>query len=127
MSVGSVLKKVGHEFLVVLGVAENVATAATPIIALAEPQLVGIYTTTLSFVKGATATLQAAGKEGTLTPTQVAALASQLTPQLIPYLTSIGVSNPTTAQVQKYLEAFIAGLESFELTETTSSVPPASA
>lgn len=124
----TLLQKIGHDFLKVLGIVEEGAEIAEPIIDLAVPGIALIYNATLSFLQTAMAAATA-NSATTLTPGQIAAIATTMEPYVVPYLTSLGISNPTSAQVQAYLTSVIQGLEIWEtlqappVTVTTTTVP----
>lgn len=117
----TLLQKIGHDFLKVLGYIEEGAEIAEPIIDMAVPGIALIYNASVSFLQTAMAAA-AANSATTLTPAQIAAIATTMEPYVIPYLTTLGVSNPTSAQVQAYLNSVIQGLE---IWETLQTVPKA--
>jgi hypothetical protein len=123
----SFLQKLGDDLLKVLGIGVDVAEGAEPVIDLAVPAIAAIYNSTVSLVKNLMATATAAKIPGGISAAQVSALAVALEPIVIPYLTSVGVSNPTTAQIEAYINSVIQGLSVFEVANsaasTTSTAP----
>lgn len=126
----TLLQKIGHDFLKVLGIIEEVGEAVEPVIDMALPEIAIIYNATVTFVQAAMAAAQAANVGvTTLTPAQIAAIATSMEPYIIPYLTSMGISNPTSAQVEAYMNSVIQGLEIWEtmtappVTVTTTTIP----
>lgn len=117
----TLLQKIGHDFLKVLGYVEEGAEIAEPVIDLAVPGIALVYNATVSFLQTAMAAATA-NSATTLTPAQIAAIATTMEPYVIPYLTTLGVTNPTSAQVQAYLNSVIQGLEIWETLQTTPVV-----
>jgi hypothetical protein len=119
MATTSLLHKIGHDFLKVLGIGEKIAVAAEPFVELAAPGIGTIYAGVVNLVKSAVAATAASGvTTATLTSANIAALATSYAPLAIPFLQSIGVSNPTQAQVEAYIQTVVAGLEIFSAEST---------
>lgn len=98
---------------VVVKDATEVAEAAEPIIAIAEPEILPLYNTTLHLVIQAEGVADAAGGGTGSGAQKLASVVSALEPIAIPYLKSIGVSDPTTAQIEAYVNSVVAGMKAF--------------
>jgi len=126
----TLLQKIGHDFLKVLGIIEESGQIAEPVVDMVVPGIALIYNATVSFLQAAMAAASA-NSATTLTPAQIAAIATTMEPYVIPYLATLGVSNPTSAQVEAYLNSVIQGLEIWETLQTapvatvTTTVVPA--
>lgn len=108
-----VAKVVEHDAIVV-------AQAAEPAIDIAFPAVAGIYNTTVQMVVAAEAA--AAGAQG-VGAQKLSSVVSQLLPIAIPYLKSIGISDPTAIQVQAYVQSVVDGLKIFTALTTQPALP----
>jgi hypothetical protein len=114
MATTSLLHRIGADFLKVLGIGEKVAIAAEPFVELAAPGIGVVYAGVVNLIKSAMAVTAASGvTTSTLTSANIAALAASYAPLAIPFLQSIGVSNPTQAQIEAYIQTVVDGLELF--------------
>lgn len=111
----------------VLQVGTVAAEIAAPVIDVAVPGIAGLYNTTLQLAIQAQAVGQQAAASASTGPAKLSAVVSALTPIAIPYLKSLGVSNPTQAQIEAYVNSVVAGLKVFEVVTTpqSSAVPAA--
>lgn len=94
------------------------AQVAEPFVDVAVPGIAALYHTTLQMVIQAEGV--AAGATG-VGVQKLSSVVSGLEPIAIPYLKSIGVSNPTTSQIEAYVQSVVDGLKVF----TALTAPPA--
>ena len=103
MSFKSVLEHIGHGILVGLHITEQVAVVAEPFVAVAAPQIVGLYSGILSAAMSAEAA--AAGSSGTGAQKLALVLAGQL-PNIEKVFADNGIAMPT-ADINKWASAIV--------------------
>lgn len=126
MSFKSFLSAVGHDFAKVFAwlgstqgqatiagvetTATAVATAINPADGLAVAGIEALINAALKQIISVETVATAAGQQSGTGTQKAAAVISAITPQIGPLLESLGVSNPTAAQIQAVAESVNAGL-----------------
>lgn len=125
MSLTTFLDAFANETLKVLGYVEPIAQSAEPFVAIAAPAIAPLYNLTVTLIKNVEAVKIASG---TTNGTAAMALVVQdLEPIAVTYLQSLGISAPTTAQVQAYAQAIYESLVALSALGVTAAPTPAPA
>jgi hypothetical protein len=103
----------------------EVAQAAEPVVDALLPGWGALYQSTVQMVVNAEATAAAAGAQNGTGVQKLASVTAALQPIATAYLKSIGVSEPTTAQIQTYINSVVASLNSFEALSDPTPAPAA--
>lgn len=119
----SFLQKLGQDFTKIFKQVVIGAQVAEPIVDTLMPGWAGLYNTTVQLAVNVEATATAAGAQNGTGAQKLASVTSALQPLATAYLTSIGVSSPTTAQIQAYINSVVAGLNAFEALENPVAAP----
>jgi hypothetical protein len=101
----------------------DVAQALEPVVSAVLPGWSALYDSTVQMVVNAESAAAAAGAQNGSGVQKLASVTAALQPIATAYLKSVGVSEPTTAQIQAYINSVVAGLNTFE----ALSDPPAPA
>lgn len=114
------LDALAKDTLKMIGIAEPIAEAAEPIIAVAAPAILPLYNLTINLIKNVEAVGVAAGTSTGTGAQKMALVVQDLEPIAVQYLASLGVSAPTTAQVQAYAQAIYDSLTAFSALSTAA-------
>lgn len=123
----SLLQKIGQWFSTKFQpIAKDViegAEAAEPVVNALLPGWSALYDTTVQMVANAEAAATAAGAQNGSGLQKLASVTAALQPLATAYLKSIGVSAPTTAQIQTYINSVVSSLNAFEALSTAAAAP----
>lgn len=123
----SLLQKIGKWFATKFApIAKDVlegAEAAEPVVQALLPGWSALYDSTVQMVVNAEAAATAAGAQNGTGIQKLASVTAALQPLATAYLKSIGVSEPTTAQIQTYINSVVASLNAFEALSTAAATP----
>lgn len=112
------LEKAGKDILKVITLGAIAAKDVAPIVSLADPALGALINGTAAAILTAEATGSAAAATAPSTDTgaQKAALViSSIEPLALEFAKSQGLPQPTQAQLQKWVDGFVAALNAFEV------------
>ena len=115
----SILSDIGNSLKKFFTGATAVAEAAAPIIDIAFPGIAGLYNSTVTAVVNAETAAIAAGQQNGTGPQKLAAVVAAVTPAFHSYATANGLVTPTSATVEAYVNAVVAGLNAIPAAATT--------
>lgn len=109
----SILSDIGNVLKKVFSVATTVATAAEPFVDLATAGMPGVpalYNTTVSAAIAAEAAATAAGAQNGTGAQKLALVVASVTSSFNAYATANGLTTPTQATIEAYVNAVVASL-----------------
>ena len=125
MSVGSFLSKLGKDFEKGLSVLEPIAQVAAPVIAIAAPGIAPVYSLVQNVVVATEQKFAAMGKQTGTGPQKMQEVLQILEAPLQYLLPSFGVPNPTTANIEAYIQSVVDGLNALPGTPVPAPSQPA--
>lgn len=120
MSLKTFLQKAGSDLLKAVTFGADGAKDIAPLVSIANPELGALISTTATAVIAAEAAgTSAVGSAASAAngPQKLALAITAIEPQAIAFAKSIGVQQPTQAQMQTWVSGIVAALNAFEVSE----------
>jgi hypothetical protein len=113
------LNKIGHDIVTIFHKASPVVAelqaVATPFENAFAPGLSQVINISLSTIAQTEALAEAAGAASGSGAVKLAAVTAAVAPQIAPILKSFGVTNPTSAQYNKFINALVEAANTFQI------------